>query len=103
VAVASVGASAETAVRLVGEHPGIVAAVLVSPPGPVLDQAAGVPLLVILGDEEPDRAGRVAATQELGGRVELVAGADARFQRSLPEVGRLAMRWLAAAGKHPDS
>jgi hypothetical protein len=103
VAVASVGASAETAARLVGEHPGIVAVVGVSPPGRALDRPLGVPLLVILGEDEPDRAGRVAATQELGGRVEVLGGADARFQRALPEVGRVALRWLEAAGKRPDS
>ena len=103
VAVASVGASAETAVRLLGEHPGIVAAVLVSPPGRILERPAGIPLLVILGEEEADQAGRVAAAQELGGQVEVVGGADATFQRALPEVGRLAIRWLEAAGKRPDS
>jgi uncharacterized protein len=103
VVVASVGASAETAARLVGEHPGIAAVALVSPPGRVLDRPPGVPLLVILGEEEPDQAGRVAAAQELGGQVEVLGGADSRFQRALPEVGRLAVRWLQAAGKGPDS
>jgi uncharacterized protein len=103
VAVAAVGASAETAVRLSREHPGITAVVLVSPPGGLLDQRLGVPLLVILGEDEPDRAGRVAAAQEAGGQVEVVGGTDARFQRNLPEVGRVAMRWLEAASNRPDS
>ena len=103
VAVASVGTSAETAVRLLGEHSGIVAVVLVSPPGRILERPAGIPLLVVLGEEELDRAARVAAAQELGCQVEVVGAADARFQRALPEVGRLAMRWLEAAGKRPDS
>ena len=39
---------------------------------------------------------------EAGGRVEVVSGADARFQRNLPEVGRLALRWLEGAGKQPE-
>jgi len=103
VAVASVGGSAETAARLLGEHPGIAAVALVSPPGRVLDRAPGIPFLVILGEEEADRAGRVAAAQELGGQVEVVGGADARFRRALPAVGRLAVRWLQTAGKRPDS
>ena len=60
-------------------------------------------MLCILGEDEPGRAGLVAAASEVGGRVELVSGADARFQGSLPEVGRLALRWLEAAGKRSES
>jgi hypothetical protein len=62
-----------------------------------------MPLLCIVGEDEPGRAGLIAAAGEAGGRVEVVAGADARFQRNLPEVGRLALRWLQGASKHPES
>ena len=103
VAVAAVGESAATARELAGEHPGIVAVVLVSPPPGALAAGLEVPLLCIVGEDEPARAGLVAAASEAGGRVELVPGADARFQRNLPEVGKLALRWLEAAGKRPES
>jgi uncharacterized protein len=103
VAVAAVGGSAEAALGLARQHPGIVALVLVSPPAGVLGAPAGCPLLCILGEDEPGRAGLVASAAEGGGRVEVVAGADARFQRNLPEVGRLALRWLEGAGKHAES
>jgi hypothetical protein len=62
-----------------------------------------VPLLCIVGEDEPGRAGLVAAVGEAGGRVEVVPGADARFQRNLPEAGRLALRWLEGAGKPVES
>jgi hypothetical protein len=103
VAVATVGASAETAVRLTSEHPGVVALVLVSPPASALGGPLGLPLLCIAGEDEPGQAGLLAAAAEAGGRVELVTGADARFQKCLPEVGRLALRWLERASKHPES
>jgi alpha/beta superfamily hydrolase len=103
VAVAAVGGSAEAALALARQNPGIVALVLVSPPAGVLGAAVGCPLLCILGEDEPGRAGLVASAAEGGGRVEVVAGADARFQRNLPEVGRLALRWLEGAGKHAES
>jgi hypothetical protein len=103
VAVAAVGESAVTALGLAGDHPGIVAVALVSPPPGVVAARPEVPLLCIVGEDEPGRAGLVAAVAEAGGRVEVVPGTDARFQRNLPEVGRLALRWLEGASKHPES
>ena len=103
VAVAAVGGSAETALALAREHPGIVAVALVSPPAAVLATRVDFPLLCILGEDEPGRAALVAAAGEAGGRVEVVAGADARFQRNLPAVGRVALRWLQGAAKHLES
>ncbi|HVP62566.1 MAG TPA: alpha/beta hydrolase [Myxococcaceae bacterium] len=103
VAVAAVGASAETAVALTREHPGIVAVVLVSPPAAAVAARVDFPLLCIVGEDEPGRAGLLAAVGEAGGRVEVVAGTDARFQRNLPEVGRVALRWLEGASKHLES
>jgi len=103
VALAAFGDSAETALRLVGEHPGIVAVALVSPSPGALAGGVHVPLLCIVGEHEPGRAGLLAEATEAGGRVEVVSGADARFQRNLPEVGRLVLRWLDAAGKPPES
>ena len=103
VALAAVGDSALTALGLVREHPGVVAVSLVSPPPGALAASVRVPLLCIVGEHEPGRTGLVAAATEAGGRVEVVAGADARFQRNLPEVGRLALRWLEGVGNHPES
>lgn len=103
VAVAAVGESALTALGLACAHPGIVAVALVSPPPGALAARPAVPLVCIVGEDEPGRAGLVASVGEGGGRVEVVPGADARFQRNLPEVGRLALRWLEGAGKHPES
>ncbi len=95
VAVAAVGDSAATALALVGEHPGIVAVALVNPPAGAVAACPEVPLLCILREDEPGRAGLVAATGEAGGRVETA--------RNLPEVGRLALRWLEGADKPPES
>jgi len=103
VAVAAVGASAEVAVRLATEHPGVVGLVLVSPPAGVLLGPLDIPLLCIVGEDEPGRAGLLAGAAEAGGRVEVVAGTDARFQRNLPEVGREALRWLERTGKPLES
>jgi uncharacterized protein len=102
VAVAGVGASAGTVLALAKEHAGIVAVALVNPPADAISPP-GVPFLCIVAEEEPERAGLVAAVTETGGRVEVVPGADARFQRNLPEVGRLALRWLQGAGKPLES
>jgi len=103
VAVAAVGASAEIGVRLASEHPGVIGLVLVSPPAAVLARPIDLPLLCIVGEDEPGRAGLLAAAAESGGRVEVVGGADARFQRNLPEVGRVALRWLEGLGKRLES
>ena len=103
VALAAFGDSAETALRLVGEHPAVVAVALVSPSPGALAGGVQVPLLCIVGEHEPGRTGLLAAASEAGGRVEVVPGADVRFQRNLPEVGRLALRWLEGADKSPES
>ncbi|HSP18152.1 MAG TPA: alpha/beta hydrolase [Myxococcaceae bacterium] len=98
-AVAAVGASAEIAARLVSEHPAVVGLVLVSPAPIILDGALDIPLLCIVGEDEPGRQALLAAMEVAGGRVEVVGGADARFQRNLPEVGRAAVRWLEGVGR----
>lgn len=103
VAAAAVGGSAETGIALASEHPGIVAVVLVSPPAAALAVRVDFPLLCIVGEDEPGLAGLLAAAGEAGARVEVVAGADARFQRNLPEVGRMALRWLEGVNKHLES
>lgn len=103
VAVAAVGASAGTAIRLAAEHPGIAGLVLVSPPATALGGPIELPLLCIVGEDEPGRTGLLAAAGEAGGRVETVGGSDARFQRNLPEVGRAALRWLEGVGKRLES
>jgi uncharacterized protein len=103
VALAAVGDSAQTALGLMREHPGIVAVTLVSPPPGALSAGVRLPLLCIVGEHEPARTVLVAAASEAGGRVEVIPGADARFQRNLPEVGRRVLRWVEAVGKHPES
>ena len=103
VAVAAVGDSADTALQLAREHPGIIAVVLVSPPLGVLARPAEVPLLCIAGEDEPGRAVLPEAASRAGGRLQVVPRTDARFQRNLPEVGRLAARWLEARANHPES
>src|SRR5262249_58740578 len=85
-----------------GARGGIVAGAVATPPADAVS-APGVPFLCIVAEEEPGRAGLVAAVTETGGRVEVVPGADARFQRNLPEVGRLLLRWLQGAGKPLES
>ncbi len=86
------------------EHPGVVGLVLVSPPAARAGDRLGVPLLCIVGEDEPGQAG-LAALAAAGGwpAWSSVPGADARFQRNLPEVGRLALRWLERTSKHPES
>ena len=104
VAVATVGASAETAVRLASEHPGVVALVLVSPPASALLRPGGRPAALHRRERtSPGGQDSSPRAAEAEGRVEVVAGADARFQRSLPEVGRVALRWLDGASKHLES
>ena len=96
-ALASLGGSAATVLGLERLHPGLAGLALVSPEGLEVEELARVrhPLLVVVGEEEPlPRAALAAAVAEAGGRLVVVAGADARYQRNLPEVGRAVAQWL---------
>jgi len=98
-ALASLGGSAATVLGLGGMHPGLAGLALVSPQGVEVEELARVrhPLLVVVGEEEPlPRAALAAAVAEAGGRLVVVAGADARFLRNLPQVGRALAQWLPA-------
>jgi hypothetical protein len=94
IAVAGIGGGCETALALARARPGIGRVVLVAPtrlPDPA-GLAAG--LLVILPGEAGPAAGEVAGTLGGAGRVERIAGADARFLTGLPSVGKLAVEWI---------
>lgn len=90
VALASVGTSAAVALALAAERASLVAGVFAVSPPPgarAALAAAPVPLAVVVGelDTRCPRAGLP---------IEAVEGADATFQRNLPEVGKAAVRFL---------
>jgi uncharacterized protein len=102
--VAALGGSAATALGLVERHPGLAGVALVSPAQLEPEELARVrlPLLVVVGAEEPLRqAALAAAVGEAGGALVRVPGADARFQKNLPEVGRSLVRWLEGLAPSP--
>jgi alpha/beta superfamily hydrolase len=103
VAVAAIGASASTGLELARTHPGVLALVLVSSPADPDMASVSVPLLCVVGEEEPGRAGLAAALDVAQGRLEVIPGADARFQRGLPRVGQLAIQWMENAFKRLES
>ena len=101
VAVASLGGSAATVLTVAARHPALVGLALVSPASVQVEDFARLPkpLLVVVGAEEAlPRAALAAAVGEAGGQLVVVPGADARFVRNLPEVGRAVARWLARLG-----
>jgi alpha/beta superfamily hydrolase len=103
VALAAVGASAETALELASRHPGVLGVALISPPGALELTALGMPLFCVVGEEESGSERLSAALASVGGRLAVIPGADARFHRNLALVGRTVLRWLPGASKHPDS
>jgi uncharacterized protein len=103
VALAAVGASAETALELAASHPEIVGLALISPAGAVEPVSLAVPLLCVVGEEESGSERLSAALESAGARLEVIPGADARFHRNLAAVGRAVTRWLPGASNHPDS
>ncbi len=103
-AVTSLGGSAPTVLALDQAHPGLAGVALVSPALVEVEELARVrhPLLVVVGAEETVRsAALAAAVAEAGGSLVVVAGADARFQRNLPQVGRSVAEWLAGLNANP--
>jgi alpha/beta superfamily hydrolase len=104
VAVASLGASADTLLELAAVHPGLVGVALLSPSA--LDAAAlrrlRLPLLVVVGEKEAlFSAALSAAVAEAQGTLVVVPAADGRFLRNLPQVGRAVVRWLSTLGPSP--
>jgi alpha/beta superfamily hydrolase len=101
VAVAALGGSAETVLRLGSADPGLAGLALVSPGRIEVEDLARVhlPLLVVVGAEEVGpRAALARAVGEASGTLVVVPGADARFQRNLPAVGRSVAAWLTGLG-----
>jgi alpha/beta superfamily hydrolase len=94
VAVAGVGAGGATALDLARARPEITRVVIVAPQtAPELDGIAAA-VLAILPEEGAPPASEVAAALGTAGRVEVIAGADARFLSGLPAVGKLTVEWI---------
>ena len=103
-AIASLGGSATTVLGLAAVHPGLAGVALVSPTALEVEDLARVrpALLVVVGAGETlRRAALAAAVAEAGGMLVVVPGADARFQRNLPEVGRSVAQWLQGLAPSP--
>jgi alpha/beta superfamily hydrolase len=95
VAVAGVGAGAVTALALARARPEISRVVIVAPPAVLKLAGIGAAVLAILPEVGAPPAAEVAAALGTAGRVEVIAGADARFLSGLPAVGKLAVEWIA--------
>jgi pimeloyl-ACP methyl ester carboxylesterase len=96
VAVAGVGDGCETALALLGLRPEIARAVLVAPRRIPPAAGADAALLAILPELGGPPVAEVADAVGGAGRVEVIAGADARFLSGLPAVGKLAVEWIRA-------
>lgn len=99
-ALAAAGGACVVALEVLRRHGDRLSGVcLISPealrPEDVPD--ARVPLLLVLGSEQPT-VGRVALASAIaaaGGSLEIVEGADAGWIRGLPRLGREVARWLS--------
>ncbi len=60
----------------------------------------GTPLLAVVGERDTSvaQAALAASIGEAGGQMEIIAGADASFQESLPNMGKSVVRWLTQLG-----
>jgi alpha/beta superfamily hydrolase len=90
VALATIGGSVHVALEVAKKEPSRVAGIFaVSPPATARSPlaAAAIPLVVVVGELDT----RLPRT---GLPVEAVSGADATFQRNLPEIGKSAVRFL---------
>lgn len=98
VALVSIGGSARHLLKLAEKHAAVGGVCLVSPDDTYAEQIARVrcPLLVILGqrDLRVPRASLAAAVEAVGGKLELIENADARWDRNLPQAGRTLVAWL---------
>ena len=98
VAMVSVGGSARHLLALADKHPGVGGICLVSPDETYAAEIARLrcPLMVILAqrDLRVPRASVAAAVTGVGGRVEVIENADARWDRNLPQAGRTLVAWL---------
>lgn len=94
-AVVGVGGGCATALAVAAGR-GAHALALLAPPAPPAIGALALPVLVVLpalgAAVAPDGVGALPP----GGRVEVVAGADAAFRSGLPRAARAVVDWLAA-------
>jgi pimeloyl-ACP methyl ester carboxylesterase len=79
-------------------HPSISGLCFISPSEIACADLArtSVPLLAIVGERDAalPRAALAACVTEAKGRLVLIPGADASFQRDLPQVGMEVVRWM---------
>ncbi|MFZ5469151.1 MAG: alpha/beta hydrolase [Myxococcota bacterium] len=98
VAVAAVDGTSTTAKRLAKEHPALAGLCFIAPVGlrPEDLLRLELPVCVVVAEEDDTlpRAALAAAVAEQGGTLEVVERADARFHRSLPQVGKAVVRFL---------
>jgi alpha/beta superfamily hydrolase len=94
IAAAGVGAGCDTALALARARPEIARVVLVAPARvPDATGLEAAPLAILPAEGGPPAAD-VATALGAAGRVERIAGADARFLSGLPAVGKLAVAWI---------
>ena len=102
IGVAGYGAGCEVAIALALADRKIARLVLIAPPPlpPTLDARAlnllTAPVLVILPALGGVSAEALAARLPVSAKIEVIANADAQFREGLPQVGKLAVRWLAS-------
>lgn len=104
IAIASVGASAGLACRLAHKHPALAGICMIAPEDLAVEELVRLelPLCVVVAEEDQTvpRAALAAAVAEQGGRLELIEGADSRFIRGLPQVGKAVVRFLREGLAH---
>lgn len=99
VAVAGLGSGCATALALARSRPDIARLVLVAPASPP-PGAVGPVVLALLPElsHAVVRRDWEEVVTPMGGRVEIVPGADALFRVGLPLVGRRAVEWIERRG-----
>jgi alpha/beta superfamily hydrolase len=96
VALAALGGGCATALALARAHPEIERVALVAPEAVAVPPLPAARLLVVLPEARGAEAEAHAAPLGPGGKIEIVAGADALFRSGLPQVGRAVVAWLTA-------
>lgn len=104
-ALVAAGGACEVALEVLRRHPERLAGVgLISPLTVTPEQlpAGDVPLLLVVGSEEPTHGRLALATRvlESGGQFELIEGADATWARGLTELGHAVVRWFEHQLEH---
>jgi hypothetical protein len=97
IALVGVGGGCRTAVALARARRAAALALVAPPAWADLDGLA-LPVLLVLPEHGAAVAARPAAARlPAGGRLEVVAGADATFRAGLPQAAQAVMAWLAGA------